>query len=89
MGHIALTESDRAHLRRCVELAEEALASGDEPFAQYAPTVPSRELEADGLERASSHGGGLGPWTAEASDRGRRPRSGVNGDGRGCAISWL
>jgi tRNA(Arg) A34 adenosine deaminase TadA len=27
-----LTERDLAHLRRCVELAEEALAAGDEPF---------------------------------------------------------
>lgn len=28
----SLTESDRAHLRRCIELAREAVASGDEPF---------------------------------------------------------
>ena len=27
-----LDDTDRAHLRRCVELAREALASGDEPF---------------------------------------------------------
>ncbi len=27
-----LTDSDLAHLRRCVELAREALAAGDEPF---------------------------------------------------------
>ncbi len=27
-----LTETDLAHLRRCVELAREALADGDEPF---------------------------------------------------------
>lgn len=27
-----LTETDLKHLRRCVELAEEALAAGDEPF---------------------------------------------------------
>ncbi|HJB64162.1 MAG TPA: nucleoside deaminase, partial [Candidatus Microbacterium pullistercoris] len=27
-----LTESDLLHLRRCVELAREALDSGDEPF---------------------------------------------------------
>ncbi len=30
--HPGLTESDWGHLRRCVELAEEALGSGDEPF---------------------------------------------------------
>jgi len=27
-----ITEQDRIHLRRCVELAAQALASGDEPF---------------------------------------------------------
>lgn len=27
-----LTDTDRAHLRRCVELAEEALVAGDQPF---------------------------------------------------------
>ena len=27
-----MDERDRAHLRRCVELAEEALEAGDEPF---------------------------------------------------------
>ncbi|WP_168582754.1 nucleoside deaminase [Gephyromycinifex aptenodytis] len=27
-----LTETDRGYLRRCVELAQEALAAGDEPF---------------------------------------------------------
>lgn len=27
-----LTQDDRRHLRRCVELAEQALAAGDEPF---------------------------------------------------------
>src|SRR3954468_15294403 len=29
---MALTDTDLAHLRRCVELAREALADGDEPF---------------------------------------------------------
>jgi tRNA(Arg) A34 adenosine deaminase TadA len=27
-----LTQADRAHLRRCVELAREGLEAGDEPF---------------------------------------------------------
>lgn len=27
-----ITDDDRKHLRRCVELAEEALEDGDEPF---------------------------------------------------------
>lgn len=29
---MTVTEADRAHLRRCVDLAAEALADGDEPF---------------------------------------------------------
>lgn len=32
MGDGQLTESDRHHLRRCVELAAQALAAGEEPF---------------------------------------------------------
>ena len=32
MASPELTETDWAHLRRCVELAEEALEAGDEPF---------------------------------------------------------
>jgi hypothetical protein len=31
-GVIVLSEDDLRHLRRCVELATEALADGDEPF---------------------------------------------------------
>lgn len=27
-----ITETDKQHFRRCVELAEEALVAGDEPF---------------------------------------------------------
>lgn len=32
MDDAALTDTDRRHLRRCVALATEALAAGDEPF---------------------------------------------------------
>ena len=39
-----LTETDRRHLRRCVDLAREALDAGDEPFG-------SLLVDADGTER--------------------------------------
>jgi tRNA(Arg) A34 adenosine deaminase TadA len=29
---VTVTDADRVHLRRCVQLAEQALADGDEPF---------------------------------------------------------
>jgi tRNA(Arg) A34 adenosine deaminase TadA len=32
MGDVGFSESEMVHLRRCVELAEMALSSGDEPF---------------------------------------------------------
>ena len=40
-----LTEVDLAHLRRCVELAREALDAGDEPFGSVL-------VDADGTARA-------------------------------------
>lgn len=40
----ALTSVDRDHLRRCVELAREALAAGDEPFGSIL-------VDEDGVER--------------------------------------
>jgi tRNA(Arg) A34 adenosine deaminase TadA len=39
-----LSPDDRRHLRRCVDLAAEALASGDEPFGSVL-------VDADGVER--------------------------------------
>lgn len=43
-----LPESDRRHLRRCVELAQQALASGDEPFGSVL-------VAADGTRLAEDH----------------------------------
>ena len=47
MGEPELTESDWGHLRRCVELAEEALASGDEPFGSVLAAGDGRRLSQD------------------------------------------
>jgi tRNA(Arg) A34 adenosine deaminase TadA len=42
-----LTESDWAHLRRCVELAEESLACGDEPFGSVLAAADGSVLAED------------------------------------------
>jgi len=44
---MALTESDLAHLRRCVELAREALESGDEPFGSVLADASGQVLFED------------------------------------------
>ena len=43
----SLTAQDRAHLRRCIELAAEALEAGDEPFGSVLIDASGRERFAD------------------------------------------
>lgn len=43
----ALTPRDRQHLQRCVDLAREALAAGDEPFGSILVDAQGHELFAD------------------------------------------
>lgn len=47
MQHPELTASDHAHLRRCVELAEQALADGDEPFGSVLVAADGTRLSED------------------------------------------
>lgn len=42
-----LNETDMRHLRRCVELAEEALAAGEKPFASVLVAADGRVLAED------------------------------------------
>jgi tRNA(Arg) A34 adenosine deaminase TadA len=42
-----LSDTDLAHLRRCVELAREALAAGDEPFGSVLVTADGRVVAED------------------------------------------
>ncbi|MDN5896599.1 MAG: nucleoside deaminase [Nocardioides sp.] len=42
-----LTDTDRGHLRRCVDLAREALEAGDEPFGSLLVDADGQELFAD------------------------------------------
>jgi tRNA(Arg) A34 adenosine deaminase TadA len=50
-----LTSADLAHLRRCVELAEEALDAGDEPFGSVLVGADD-ELLAEDRNRETSNG---------------------------------
>ena len=50
-----LTEVDRAHLRRCVELARQALAAGDEPFGSVLVDAAGTAL-AEGRNRVVETG---------------------------------
>lgn len=42
-----ITDADLAHLRRCIELAEEALAAGDEPFGSVLVDAENKMLAED------------------------------------------
>ena len=56
-----MDETDLRHLRRCVELAEQALDSGDEPFGSVLVTGDGTVLAED--HRVARHA------AAPASDR--------------------
>ena len=83
--------TDLRHLRRCVELAEEALQSGDEPFGSIL-------VDADGVVRAEDHNrvaGGdrtrhpefyLARWAAENLDPAERARATVYTSGEHCPM---
>jgi tRNA(Arg) A34 adenosine deaminase TadA len=47
MTEADLTPEERSHLRRCIELAEEALAAGDEPFGSVLVAADGRVLAED------------------------------------------
>ena len=47
MGEPELTSVDLAHLRRCVQLAEEALDAGDEPFGSVLAAADGVSLAED------------------------------------------
>lgn len=75
-----VTETDVAHLRRCVELAEEALDAGDEPFGSVLVAGDGTVLAED-RNRVAATGDrtrhpefALARWAAEnlpVADRGR------------------
>lgn len=87
-----LTEADRRHLERCVELAEEALAAGDEPFGSVLVSADGRRL-AEGRNRVVETGDStqhpeiaLARWAAEHLTRQERAAATVFTSGEHCPM---
>jgi tRNA(Arg) A34 adenosine deaminase TadA len=78
----SVTEADRRHLRRCVELAREGLGSGDEPFGSVLVSVDGIVLAEDHNRVASGDGTRhpefeLARWAATNLDPEERARATV------------
>ncbi len=91
-GQPELTESDREHLRRCVELAAEALACGDEPFGSVLVAGNGTALAED-HNRVVSTGDrtrhpefALARWAAENMAPGERAQATVFTSGEHCPM---
>ncbi|NVO86073.1 nucleoside deaminase [Hymenobacter terrestris] len=95
----ALTETDLTHLRRCLQLAEEALEAGDEPFGsvlvsgggQVLATARNRVNELNNLAHPELE---LVCWAGENLSAGERARATVYTSGEHCpmcaaAHGWL
>ena len=87
-----LTEEDRRHLERCVELAEEALAAGDEPFGSVLVSADGRRL-AEGRNRVVETGDrtqhpeiALARWAAEHLTAQERAAATVFTSGEHCPM---
>ncbi len=88
---MSLTETDRAHLTRCVELAAEALAAGDEPFGSLLVAADGTVLAED---RNRIAGGDatrhpefeLARWAAENTAPEDRPGATVYTSGEHCPM---
>lgn len=87
-----LTASDRRHLRRCVELAEQALAAGDEPFGSVL-VAPDGTALAEDHNRVVATGDrtrhpefALARWAAEHMAPVDRARSTVFTSGEHCPM---
>ena len=86
-----LTDSDLTHLRRCVELAREALDAGDEPFGSVlvdpdgAVLHEDRNRTADG-DQTRHPELELARWAAAHVDPSMRPACTVYTSGEHCAM---
>jgi tRNA(Arg) A34 adenosine deaminase TadA len=88
----ALTESDLTHLRRCVELAREALDAGDEPFGSVLVDADGSAL-AEGRNRVVETGDAtqhpefeLARWAAAHLSPQQRAGATVYTSGEHCAM---
>ena len=87
-----LTEADLAHLRRCVELAREALDAGDEPFGSVLVDARGTAL-AEGRNRVVETGDAtqhpefeLARWAAARLTAEQRAGATVYTSGEHCAM---
>ena len=87
-----LSTSDLDHLRRCLELAEEALASGDEPFGSVLVDADGRRLAED-RNRVAATGDrtqhpefALARWAAANMTEEERARATVFTSGEHCPM---
>jgi tRNA(Arg) A34 adenosine deaminase TadA len=88
---VSLTEVDRRHLARCVELAEEALDAGDEPFGSLLVGADGTVLAED---RNRIAGGDatrhpefeLARWAADHVPAAERPTATVYTSGEHCPM---
>ncbi len=86
-----LTESDLLHLRRCVELAREALDSGDEPFGSLL-VDPSGKVAFEDRNRVADGDSTRHPefeiarWAAANVAADERPKYVVYTSGEHCAM---
>ena len=87
-----LTEADLAHLRRCVELAHEALEAGDEPFGSVLVDASGTAL-AEGRNRVVETGDAtqhpefeLARWAAAHLSPEERSAATVYTSGEHCAM---
>ena len=86
-----LSETDRDHLRRCVALAEEALAAGDEPFGSVLVDAAGTRLAEDrnrvaGGDRTQHPELALARWAAQHLPEAERPTATVYTSGEHCPM---
>ncbi|MGO2557865.1 nucleoside deaminase [Brachybacterium sp.] len=87
----ALSEVDRRRLRRCVDLAEEALEAGDEPFGSLLVGADGTELFADrnrvaGGDATRHPEFAIARWAAEHLSPDERTRATVYTSGEHCPM---
>jgi tRNA(Arg) A34 adenosine deaminase TadA len=92
MAEPALTDTDRQHLRRCVELAREALDAGDAPFGSVLAAADGRLLAEErnrwvtGGDRTLHPEFALARWAATNLEPDDRATATVFTTGEHCAM---
>ncbi len=86
-----ITDNDRQHLRRCVELASEALEAGDAPFGSVLVDADNKVLHEDrnrvnSVEATYHPEIALARWAAENMSEDARAKAVVYTSGEHCAM---